>query len=66
MPRVEDGTVRRLERTEVLAYSAMIAGAGNETTARLSGFMGQLLGASADQRGGLGADRSLIPSAAEE
>jgi len=37
-----DGTRRRLERTEVLAYTAMIAGAGNETTARLIGFMGQL------------------------
>ena len=35
-----DGTRRRLERTEVLAYTAMIAGAGNETTARLIGFMG--------------------------
>ena len=39
-----DGTVRPLERTEVLAYTAMIAGAGNETTARLIGFMGELLG----------------------
>jgi cytochrome P450 len=38
-----DGSRRRLERTEVLAYTAMIAGAGNETTARLIGFMGQLL-----------------------
>jgi cytochrome P450 len=39
-----DGTRRPLERTEVLAYTAMIAGAVNETTARLIGFMGQLLG----------------------
>jgi cytochrome P450 len=30
-----DGTKRRLSRTEVLSYTAMIAGAGNETTARL-------------------------------
>ena len=61
-----DGTRRRLERTEVLAYTAMIAGAGNETTARLIGFMGQLLGEHPDQRHELVADPSLIPSAVEE
>ncbi|HEY7052197.1 MAG TPA: cytochrome P450 [Mycobacterium sp.] len=61
-----DGTRRRLERTEVLAYTAMIAGAGNETTARLIGFMGQLLGEHPDQRRELVADPSLIPSAVEE
>ena len=61
-----DGTRRPLERTEVLAYTAMIAGAGNETTARLIGFMGQLLGEHPDQRRELVADPSLIPSAVEE
>lgn len=61
-----DGTRRRLERTEVLAYTAMIAGAGNETTARLIGFMGQLLGEHPGQRRELVADPSLIPSAVEE
>jgi cytochrome P450 len=61
-----DGTRRPLERTEVLAYTAMIAGAGNETTARLIGFMGQLLGEHPDQRRELAADQSLIASAVEE
>ena len=61
-----DGTRRRLERNEVLAYTAMIAGAGNETTARLIGFMGQLLGDHPDQRRELVTDPSLIPSAVEE
>lgn len=61
-----DGTRRRLERTEVLAYTAMVAGAGNETTARLIGFMGQLLGEHPDQRRELAANPSLIPSAVEE
>jgi cytochrome P450 len=61
-----DGTRRPLERTEVLAYTAMIAGAGNETTARLIGFMGQLLGEHPDQRHELVADGSLIASAVEE
>ena len=56
-----DGTKRRLSRTEVLSYTAMIAGAGNETTARLIGFMAQLLSDHPDQRRELGADPSLIP-----
>lgn len=61
-----DGTRRPLSRTEVLAYTAMIAGAGNETTARLIGFMGQLLFDHPDQRRELVADPSLIPGAVEE
>jgi cytochrome P450 len=61
-----DGTRRRLERNEVLAYTAMIAGAGNETTARLIGFMGQLLGEHPDQRRELVEDPSLIATAVEE
>ncbi len=61
-----DGTRRPLERTEVLAYTAMVAGAGNETTARLIGFMGQLLGEHPDQRHELVADPALIPGAVEE
>lgn len=61
-----DGTVRRLERNEVLAYTAMIAGAGNETSTRLIAFMAQLLAEHPDQRAELVADRSLIPGAVEE
>jgi cytochrome P450 len=61
-----DGIRRPLSRTEVLAYTAMIAGAGNETTARLIGFMGQLLSDHPDQRRELVADPSLIPGAVEE
>lgn len=61
-----DGTRRPLERNEVLAYTAMIAGAGNETTARLIGFMGEQLALHPDQRHELAAYPSLIPSAVEE
>lgn len=61
-----DGGSRSLTRTEVLAYTAMIAGAGNETTARLIGFLGQLLGDHPDQRHELVADPGLIPGAVEE
>jgi cytochrome P450 len=61
-----DGTRRALSRTEVLAYTAMIAGAGNETTTRLIGFLGQLLSDHPDQRRELVADPSLISGAVEE
>jgi cytochrome P450 len=61
-----DGTRRPLSRTEVLSYTAMIAGAGNETTTRLIGFMGQLLSDHPDQRRELADDPSLIPGAVEE
>ena len=61
-----DGTKRPVSRTEVLSYTAMIAGAGNETTARLIGFMGQLLSDHPDQRRELAEDPSLIPGAIEE
>jgi cytochrome P450 len=61
-----NGTRRRLDRNEVLAYTAMVAGAGNETTARLIGAMGELMGEHPDQRHQLVADPSLIPNAVEE
>ena len=44
----------------------MIAGAGNETTTRLIGFIGQLLCEHPDQRRELVEDFSLIPRAIEE
>jgi len=61
-----DGTRRRLSRTEVLTYIGTIAGAGNETTTRLIGFVGQLLSDHPDQRREIVADPSIIPSAIEE
>jgi len=62
----EDGVSRPLTRTEVLTYTSMIAGAGNETTTRLIGFIGQLLSEHPDQRRQLVEDFSLIPRAIEE
>jgi len=62
----EDGKLRPLTRIEVLTYTSMIAGAGNETTTRLIGFIGQLLAEHPDQRRELAADFSLIPRAIEE
>jgi cytochrome P450 len=62
----ETGTTRRLDRTEVLNYVNMLAGAGNETTTRLIGWTGKLLAEHPDQRRAIAEDRSLVPRAIEE
>jgi cytochrome P450 len=62
----EHGTTRRLAREEVLTYVTLLAGAGNETTAKLIGWTGKLLSDHPDQRRELVADPSLIPAAIEE
>jgi cytochrome P450 len=61
-----DGTRRQLTRDEVLNYTGTIAGAGNETTTRLIGFVAQLLSDHPDQRRQIVANPSLIPGAIEE
>jgi cytochrome P450 len=62
----ETGTTRRLTRDEVLTYVNVVAGAGNETTTRLIGWGGKVLGDHPDQRRELVEDRSLVPNAIEE
>jgi cytochrome P450 len=62
----EDGETRTLTRPEVLTYTQVLAGAGNETTGRLIGWLGKVLGEHPDQRRELVADPSLIPNAIEE
>ena len=62
----DDGGRRRLTRTEVLGYTVMLAGAGNETAARLIGFTAQLLADHPAQRREIVHDRSLVPGAIEE
>ncbi|MQY25136.1 Vitamin D(3) 25-hydroxylase [Nocardia sp. RB56] len=44
----------------------MVAGAGNETTGRLIGWIGSILAKNPDQRRELAADPLLIPNAVEE
>lgn len=61
-----DGKRRRLRRDEVLGFIALIAGAGNETTARLIGWSGKVLGEHPDQRRELAKNPKLIPRAIEE
>jgi cytochrome P450 len=62
----EYGTMRTLTRDEVLTYTQVLAGAGNETTGRLIGWLGKLLGEHPDQRREIVDDRSLIPNVIEE
>jgi cytochrome P450 len=62
----DTGTTRRLTRDEVLTYTQVLAGAGNETTGRLIGWLGKVLADHPDQRAALVADPSLIPNAVEE
>jgi cytochrome P450 len=60
------GERRRLTKDEILTFLVVIAGAGVDTTGRLFGWMGKILGEHPDQRRELVADRSLIPNAIEE
>ena len=60
------GVTRTLTHEEVIGYVGLLAGAGNETTTRLIGFTGEVLGRHPDQRAELVADRSLINNAIEE
>ena len=62
----ETGDTRMLTRQEVLTYTAVIAGAGNETTGRLIGWLAKVLAEHPDQRRGVVEDRSLIPKVIEE
>ncbi|HET8619395.1 MAG TPA: cytochrome P450 [Acidimicrobiales bacterium] len=62
----EEGTTRRLTRPEVLTYTQVLAGAGNETTGRLIGWLAKVLAEHPDQRRELVEDRSLIPKAVDE
>lgn len=62
----ETGSRRHLTREEILIFVTVLAGAGNETTSRLIGWMGKVLGDHPDQRRELAANPTLIPAAIEE
>jgi cytochrome P450 len=62
----ETGTTRTLTRQEVLTYTAVLAGAGNETTGRLIGWLAKLLAEHPDQRRDVVEDRSLLPNVIDE
>ena len=62
----ETGTTRRLSTEELLIFLAVVAGAGVETTGRLFGWMGKVLGENPDQLADLAENPSLVPNAIEE
>ncbi len=62
----ETGTRRTLSRHEVLTYTSVLAGAGNETTGRLIGWLVKVLADHPDQRRAVLEDRSLLPNVIEE
>jgi cytochrome P450 len=62
----EHGETRTLTRQEVLTYTAVIAGAGNETTGRLIGWLAKVLAEHPDQRRAVVEDRSLVPNVIDE
>ena len=64
--RDETGTTRKLTRDETLIFVNMLAGAGNETTSRLIGWIGKVLGDHPDQRREIAKNPALIPAAVEE
>src|SRR6516225_14788 len=62
----ETGETRSLTRQEVLTYSSVLAGAGNETTGRLIGWLAKVLAEHPDQRSLVAQDRSLLQNVIEE
>lgn len=62
----ESGVRRKLTRKEVLHYTQVVAGAGNETTGRLIGWLAKVLAEHPDQRRAVEQDRSLLTRAVDE
>ena len=62
----EHGVTRMLTRDEVLRYTPVVAGAGNETTGRLIGWLAKVFAEHPDQRRDVLADRSLLNRAVDE
>jgi cytochrome P450 len=62
----ENGVTRKLHRKEVLHYTQVVAGAGNETTGRLIGWLAKVLADHPDQRRDVHQDRSLLNRVVDE
>jgi len=62
----EHGERRTLTREEVHTYTQVLAGAGNETTGRLIGWLAKVLAEHPDQRRAIVDDRSLLDAAIDE
>jgi cytochrome P450 len=62
----DNGVTRKLHRKEILHYVQVVAGAGNETTGRLIGWLAKVLAEHPDQRREVYEDRSLLTRAVDE
>ncbi|MGV0606842.1 cytochrome P450 [Mycolicibacterium sp. XJ1904] len=62
----ENGVTRKLTRKEILHYTQVVAGAGNETTGRLIGWLAKVLAEHPDQRREVVQDRSLLQRVVDE
>jgi cytochrome P450 len=62
----EKGERKTLRRDQVLIFVNILAGAGNDTTNRLIGWIGKTLADHPDQRRDIYQNRALIPQAIEE
>ncbi|MGB8502722.1 cytochrome P450 [Mycobacterium sp.] len=62
----EHGVTRKLTRKEVLHYTQVVAGAGNETTGRLIGWLAKVLAEHPDQRREVAEDRTLLLRVVDE
>jgi cytochrome P450 len=62
----EHGVTRKLTRDEILRYTQVVAGAGNETTGRLIGWLAKVFAEHPDQRRDVAEDRSLLNRAVDE
>lgn len=62
----DHGNTRTLTREEVLTYTSVLAGAGNETTGRLIGWLAKVLAEHPDQRRQVVEDRTLVRSVIDE
>src|ERR1700739_1637266 len=62
----EHGVRRKLTRNAGLHYTPVVAGAGNETTGRLIGWLAKVLAEHPDQRREIHQDRSLLNRTVDE
>jgi cytochrome P450 len=62
----DDGSTRKLDHREVMAFFTLLEIAGSETTARLLGWASVLLARHPGQRAQLVENRALVPNAVEE
>ena len=63
---LDDGSTRRLQHQEVMAFFTLLHVAGSETTARLLGWAAVLLARHPAERAKLVADPTIVPNGVEE